>query len=970
MRSLPVWVLVLTFTQSAGLCEEQEREWPFTPVQSRQPPVVKNSAWVSNEIDRFILARLESSGLAPAGDASKRALVRRLYFDLIGLPPEPTAVEAFVADKDPKAYSKLVDRLLADKRYGERWARLWLDLARYADTAGYEGDPDLPHAWRYRDYVIDAFNSDKPYNLFIREQIAGDEFSDVMGAGDLPGVKAEHVVALTFLRLAPFTEPRGDETRHELLSEMTSTVSSVFLGLTVGCAKCHDHKYDGIPTRDFYRMKAFFSTVQIPRPEPGDGFQIGGPLPAGFYRPGEQKWAEGLRGRLDSDLKNSKKLLAEFLESMKPRLGDTGSGAAVQAGGGALGNNYAFENRGVSDGKPHLTVLNSDGRRWSFFTDGKEAGVLGSLSGSNSGYWFGDIPAPGFISIGKHSQGSGKPGGNPYKGAYGEILVYDHPLADAERLAVQQYYERKYGGQASGPVEPPRKGLRYWLDASDLDADPGSPNPAIGASVAAWRDRITGLELLQGDAGLQPKLAALGKGAVAVDFDDDFMAGTAKGASFLKDQAGSIVSIYSSRLSAEGYGFEVGGGGCYITTAVNPAASGTRSIDKLLGDFSNDLFTAEERYRYRYLRTRDKFVKQHLKRLKPVAMSLRHSYGPPYEPGVPATRVMIRGEYDNPGEIVEPGFLSCITGNEEPAKIRLDPFKRWPTRSRRMALANWIASGKNPLTARVMVNRLWHWHFGRGIVATPSDFGKLSGGAVNPELLDWLADRFVKGRWSIKSIHKLICNSRTYRQATVNQDSRAAELDPENKLLWRFNRRRLEAEAVRDTVLSVSGRLNPDQFGLPIFPPLPGAIEEAVKWDKSKWDTQGGSEGRKRSIYIYQQRTLNMPFLQSFDSTVCDTSRDQRRSSVTPLQSLAMYNGDFVSREAAFFAQRVQQAAGDDPAKQVEQAFLLALARPPSQEEKVRMVELLGSSTGESGKGSLVALCRVLFNTSEFIYID
>nr|MCS5627404.1 DUF1553 domain-containing protein [Planctomycetota bacterium] len=336
----------------------------------------------------------------------------------------------------------------------------------------------------------------------------------------------------------------------------------------------------------------------------------------------------------------------------------------------------------------------------------------------------------------------------------------------------------------------------------------------------------------------------------------------------------------------------------------------------------------------------------------------------------PTTRVMIRGEYDNPGEIVKPGFLSCITGNEEPAKIRLDPFKRWPTRSRRMALANWIANGKNPLTARVMVNRLWHWHFGQGIVATPSDFGKLSGGAVNPELLDWLADRFVKGRWSIKSIHKLICNSRTYRQATVNQDSRAAELDPGNKLLWRFNRRRLEAEAVRDNVLSVSGRLNPDQFGLPIFPPLPGAIEEAVKWDKSKWDTQGGSEGRKRSIYIYQQRTLNMPFLQSFDSTVCDTSRDQRRSSVTPLQSLAMYNGDFVSREAKFFAQRVQAAAGDDPAKQVEQAFLLAFARPPSQEEKTRMVELLGSSAGESGKGSLVALCRVLFNTSEFIYID
>ena len=287
-----------------------------------------------------------------------------------------------------------------------------------------------------------------------------------------------------------------------------------------------------------------------------------------------------------------------------------------------------------------------------------------------------------------------------------------------------------------------------------------------------------------------------------------------------------------------------------------------------------------------------------------------------------------------------------------------------------MTLANWIASDRNPLTARVLVNRLWYWHFGRGIVATPSDFGKLSGGAVNPELLDWLAGRFVKGRWSIKAVHRLICNSSTYRQASVNKDSKALLADPGNTLLWRFNRRRLEAEAVRDAVLSVSGRLNTEKFGLPIFPPLPGSIEEAVKWDKSKWDTQGGAEGRKRSIYIYQQRTLNMPFLQSFDSTVCDTSRDQRRSSVTPLQSLAMYNGDFVSREADFFAQKVLAAAGADPAEQVEKAFLMALSRPPSAEEKARMIELLRTSGGGSGKGSLVALCRVLFNTSEFIYID
>ncbi|MCH2367722.1 MAG: DUF1549 and DUF1553 domain-containing protein [Planctomycetes bacterium] len=969
MRSLPIFFLVLVLGHSVGLGEEKAREWPFTPVKSVQPPGVKTPDWASNEIDRFILSRLEADGLSPAQEASRRVLIRRLYFDLLGLPPAPEAVEAFVDDKDPKAYSKLVDGLLKDKRYGERWARLWLDLARYADTAGYEGDPDLPHAWRYRDYVIDAFNSDKPYNQFIREQLAGDEFSDIMGAGDLPGTKPEHVVALTFLRLAPFTEPRGDETRHELLSEMTATVSSVFLGLTVGCAKCHDHKYDGIPTRDFYRMKAFFSTVQIPRPEPGDGFQIGGPLPADFYRPGEKKWAESLRAKLDGDLKNSKNLLAEFLKIMKPRLGDAGSGSAIQAGGGPLGNNYAFENRAVADGEPHITVLNSDGSRWSFFTDGKEAGAAGTLSGSNNGNWFGDIPGPSFISMGKHTQGSGNPGGNPYRGAYGELLVYDHPLAKAERAALQDYFGRKYAGKAAGPLEPPRAGLRFWLDASDIDADPESPNPSAQAPVSAWKDRISGLELVQADGGLQPKLSTIGKGAPAVDFDDDFMVGAAKGASFLKDQAGSIVSIYSSRLSAEGYGFVVGGGGCYITTAVNPSASGSRSVENLIKDFSNGLFTPEERYRYRYLRTRDKFVKQHLKRLKPVAMSLRHSYGPPYEPGVPTTRVMIRGEYDNPGEVVKPGFLSCVTGHDKPAKIRLDPFKRWPTRSRRMALANWIASSSNPLTSRVMVNRLWHWHFGRGIVSTPSDFGKLSGGAVNPELLDWLAERFVRSKWSIKSIHRLICNSSTYRQSSINHGTKALLADPENKLVWRFNRRRLEAEAVRDSVLSVSGRLNPEQFGLPIFPPLPGSIEETVKWDNSKWDTQGGEEGRKRSIYIYQQRTLNMPFLQSFDSTVCDTSRDQRRSSVTPLQSLAMYNGDFVSEEAKFFAARVRKSAGEDPAAQVEYAFQLALGRSAGPEEAEKMIELLRSSAGP-GKDSLAALCRVLFNTSEFIYID
>ena len=697
-------------------------DWPYSRPVDAPPPEVKSADRVVNPLDAFVLQKLEATGLTLAPEADRRTLVRRLYFNLIGLPPTPEQVEAFVNNTAQNAYGELVDSLLADPRYGERWAKFWLDLARYADTAGYEGDPDLPHAWRYRDYVIDSLNRDKPYDEFIREQIAGDEFEEIMGAGELPSAKPEQAVALTFLRLAPFTEPRGDETRHEMLSEMTSTVSSVFLGLTVGCAKCHDHKYDKIPIKDFYRMQAFFNTVQIAPPERGDIFQIGGPMPADFYREGEKEWAEnkrqelhGIQGQLDT-------LRADF---------------------------------------------------------GKRAG---------------------------------------------SALPDEMQLPDAKQRADQ---------------------LDDWIS--------------------------------------------------------------------------------------------------------NPA---------------NEAITAAERKPFLELKEKLPFVKQHLKRLQPVAMSLRHSFGPPYESGVPVTRVMLRGEYDKPGEPVEAGFLSCITGNSEPAKIRLDPFKRWPTRSRRMTLAQWIASPENPLTARVMVNRLWAQHFGRGIVPTLSDFGKLSGGPSHPELLDWLAHRFVENNWSLKAMHRLMVSSGTYRQSSVAASDRAALADPDNSLLSRSKRRRIEAEAVRDAVLAVSGRLNPEVFGLPIFPPLPEDIAQRVKYDQSKWATDNGPEGRKRSLYIYQQRTLTMPFMQSFDGLVCEDSVPERRLSVTPLQALEMYNGDLVNEEVKHFAARIIKDAGDDPQRRIERAFAIAFGRAPTTAE---IMELRDEAASEE---KLTGLCRILFNASEFVYVD
>jgi hypothetical protein len=971
-------ILQSVFLETSNVAQAaaaSDRRWAFSAPPDLQPPAAEDDAWIRNGVDAFVLSRLKAAGLEPAPEASRRMLVRRIYFDLIGLPPTPAEANAFVADDDPQAYEKLVDRLLDDPRYGERWARYWLDLARYADTAGYEGDPDLPHAWRYRDYVIDAFNDDTPYDTFILEQLAGDEFDEVMGAGELTLVDPRRTVALTFLRLAPFTEPRGDESRHEMLSEMTSTVGSVFLGLTVGCAKCHDHKYDQIPTKDFYRMKAFFATVSMPPPLRGDGFQIGGPLPARFYREGEEAWAQQKREFIGQEAKHAEQELARLEQQLRAGTEPMSAGFGLQQMGRGS-NDYVFDRTSVNDGSLHHSVVNCDAQTWQFFTDGAGPNPEGSLSGSNRGRWLGDLATPSYVCLGDNTTGSGEPKGIHHDGHFAEFLIYDHPLDEVERASIGNYVRGKYDGEGQPVEQPPQSGLQFWLDASDIDADPNTPNPETGTPVSLWTDRVAGVRLQQDDTVKQPKTGQLGKvGAPAVDFNNSFLKhvvspendpeGNSADTTFLSSKQGAIVAVYSIRHSGEGYGFAVGDGSIFFSTVSYPSV-GQRSIEDLIND--PDLASDEQRRRYRYLRTRNRYAKQHLARLQPQAMSLRHSFGPPYEPGVPTSRVMIRGDYDNPGEVVEPGFLSCITGNQDPAPIRLDPFKRWPTRSRRMALAKWISSPDNPLTGRVMVNRLWHWHFGRGIVATPSDFGQLSGGPSHPQLVDWLANQFMRNQWSIKSMHRLMVTSSTYRQSSVARKTADVE-DPDNLLLWKFRRRRLEAEAIRDAVLAVSGRLNPERGGLPIFPPLPGDIAETVKYSNSKWDTQHGPEGRKRSVYIYQQRTLTMPWMQTFDSLVCDESRPRRRSSVTALQALAMYNGDFVNEEARYFGERVRSESSADPRDQIDRAFQLALSRPATAAEKEHFLAYFGDGE-DASREALVAVCRILYNANEFVYVD
>jgi hypothetical protein len=401
-----------------------------------------------------------------------------------------------------------------------------------------------------------------------------------------------------------------------------------------------------------------------------------------------------------------------------------------------------------------------------------------------------------------------------------------------------------------------------------------------------------------------------------------------------------------------------------LERAINTENNNALSLEK-----KDETFTAEEKQKFAGFSERILRLKNGIQRLEPMAMSLRNADDPPYGPSVPATHVLIRGDYDHPGEPVQPGFLSAITGNSEPVPLPLDRYKRHPTRGRRLTLANWIASADNPLTARVMVNRLWQHHFGRGIVETVSDFGKNGSPPTHPELLDWLATQFVQEKWSVKAMHRVILNSSAYRQASTSLDEKPPQGDPENRLLSRFPRVRLEGEAIRDSVLAVSGRLNLEGGGLPVYPPLPEGLDEAQRVQLiNTWETSNGPDGRKRSIYVFQRRSLNLPMLETLDAAVPNASCDRRRQSITALQPLSMYDSDFVNTEAKYFAERVRKETGSDAGEQIQRAFLIALGRAPNAGEMEKVRAFVATATAKDD--ALLGVCRVLLNSNEFVYVD
>ena len=688
--------------------DDDRRFWAFQPPQAMAQPKVRNSRRVRNPVDSFVLRKLGDKGLSRSPEADRLTLIRRATFDLTGLPPEPEEVKTFVADPDPRAYEKLIDRLLASPRYGERWAQYWLDAAGYSDSEGkLNSDPIRPVAFRYRDYVIRSFNADKPYDRFLLEQLAGDELEDYENAPTVTAQLMDNLIATGFLRMAPDATNQRDmnflDDRHEVIADSIDIFSSTVLGLTLNCARCHNHKYDPFPQRDYFRLADIFK---------------------GAYD--EHDW-------------------------LAPTADKHNAGRHL----------------------PYVT-----------------------------------------------------PGATPMQ-------------------ALRQERERE------------------------------EHNSRIEDKIATLRTELK-------------------------DLAAKFSAKTAQAVRELR----SSNEIY--RRAAEEIESKIN-----LLEAARPPEPKIRAL---------------------------------------------------WDRGTPSPTYILRGGNSAGfGRLVGPGVPSVLTDGRTPFEVT-PPWPGARSTGRRLALARWVIQPDHPLTARVMVNRIWRGHFGAGLVRTIANFGLSGERPTHPELLDWLAVEFVRGGWSMKAMHRLIMTSGTYRQSSRITPA-AGKVDPENKLLSRMAMRRMEAEVLHDTLLFVAGKLDETRYGFP----APVLVRDDGR--VTCIDKDGAC---RRSIYLLKRRKAMPTLLAAFDYPAMSPNCVQRVESTVAPQALYLQNDSSVRSLSRALAAKVELKGGSSPALRIEHAYWLALSRPPSGEEMKTSLEFLNrlTSQGESAGEALNRLCHTLFNSAAFLYID
>jgi hypothetical protein len=737
---------------------------------------MRNSSWIKSPVDQFVLAGLEKAGLRPSAPADRAVLLRRVTFDLIGLPPTPQELEDFLQDNRPDAYERVVERLLASPHYGEHWAQPWLDVVRYAESNGFEADAERPHAWRYRDYVVQSLNADKPYDQFVGEQLAG----DLLAGGKDPRQNQTLFIASGFNRCGPVHLTSGNTdpevNRQEVLTEMTATVGAAFLGLTIGCARCHNHKFDPISQADYYRLQAFFAAAK--------------PNDLDIWTSEEKARFDQRAQELNAKLGPLRKKVADLDEPYKILL--------TQLKQTRLEPKY----RDALDVEPKKRTPEQKKLA-------EQAQIL-------------------------------------IKVTWDEIIEALSPQERAQRAA---WRAEIVALEAQMPPPP----AKAWTVTDDQTAPPtyvlkrGDPKRK-GAEVYPAFPRVL-----------------------------------------------SVVRSQSSAAAREG------------ETAAETAAG-----------------------------------------------------------------------------VSDPGYSPGEHGQR--------------TRLNRLDLARWLTQPDHPLTARVIVNRLWQHHFDQGLVATPNDFGLRGAPPSHPELLDWLAREMVSHGWSLKHLHRLMVLSNTYQQSSrAVADNPGQRVEPGNRLLWRMNRRRLEGEALRDNVLAVSGSLNPKVGGPMVRVPLEPEVYELIFTEGEPdglWPvTPDPREHNRRSLYLFAKRNVRLPMLEAFDRPDMVTSCPVRPVSTFAPQALIMLNGPFMQRQSKAFASRLIRECGAEQDRQIERAYMLALSRPPRESERkmardflmeqttlledrlrarkpVGLPSNIPDSVDPAAAAALADFCLAILNRNEFLYVN
>lgn len=853
--------------------------WSLRPLERPAAP-----ADAAHPVDAFIRAELAKKGLSPSPRADRRVLIRRVTFDLTGMPPSPEEVDAFLADESPDAWEKVVDRLLASPRYGERWARHWLDVVHYGDTHGYDKDQPRPNAWPYRDYVVRAFNQDKPWSRFVEEQIAGDVL--------YPGT-ADGMFALGFLSAGPWDfighvelpESKTDGKIARLLDrdDMVANTMTAFTATTAHCARCHNHKFDPVSQEDYYSLQAVFAALDR----------------ADKTFDAEPETAK--RRALLTERRNNLEAAVKRLET------EAGAGRA------ALLERLLTELRQGADA-PERGEFGWHSRIET--EPNLEKWVRVDLGRS--------VPLDRVVVVAAHDDFAGIGAG------FGFPPRYKVEISDDETFA---------------------SGVTTLCDRAGED----QPNPGVTPLVfdaggkSARHIRFTAVKLAERQNDYILALAEL----QALDAEGR---NVALGARVTASDSTDVPNRWLRRNLTDGY---------YFRHAAAATSEKIAALEQELAELSGDAPLDGPRAKLAETRRELEAVRAELAALPPphtayigtVHHGAGNFTGTGPNGGKPRPiHVLRRGDVNQEGPEVGPGAIPI--SRELPSRFQLPPDH--PEGARRAALAKWITDRANPLTWRVIVNRVWQYHFGRGLVDSPNDFGRMGQKPTHPELLDWLAVEFRDGGQSLKALHRLILTSETYRQSSAG-NAAAERIDSDNTLLWRMNRRKLEAEAVRDSMLEVAGRLDPTMGGPGYRDFIVEKPEHSPHYQYHLHDPEDPATHR-RSIYRFIVRSQPQPLMTVLDCADPSMSVDKRNETLNALQALALLNNRFVLTMAESFAKRLEGMA-EEPEARVAAAFRLALSRDPKPEETAT----LAAYAREHG---MVNVCRVIFNLNEFAFVD